>query len=114
MVELQSKLEHALTAAVRTELQQLEQEFRNNRRAHHTAVGTVEDLASLLSDSSGSVNVALTQRQQARAQDALQHLEKDMLSVLKALHDKCMHYGLNIGEYISHEDAHLLERINHE
>jgi hypothetical protein len=74
----------------------------------------VEDLASLLSDPSGSVNVGLTQRQLARAQDALQTLEKDMLSVLKALNDKCMHYGLIIGEYISQEDTHLLERIIHE
>ena len=41
-------------------------------------------------------------------------LAKDMLSILKALHDKCMHYGLNIGEYISQEDTHLLERIAHE
>lgn len=114
MAELQSKLEHAQTAAVRTEIQQLAQEFRNNRRAHHTAVGNVEDLASLLSDPSGSVNVGLTQRQHARAQDALQTLEKDMLSVLKALHDKCMHYGLIIGDYISQEDTHLLDRINHE
>ena len=114
MVELQSKLEHDQTAAVSTELQQLAQEFRTNRRAHYTAAGNVEDLASLLSDSSGSVNVALTQRQHAREQDALQHLEKDMLSVLKALYDKCMHYGLNIGDYMSQEDAHLLDRINHE
>ena len=114
MVELQAKLEHAQTAAVRTEIQQLAQEFRNNRRAHHAAAGTVEDLTSLLSDPSGSVNVGLTQRQLARAQDALHTLEKDMLSVLKALNDKCMHYGLIIGEYISQEDTHLLERIPHE
>ena len=46
--------------------------------------------------------------------DALQTLEKDMLSVLKALNDKCMHYGLIIGEYISQDDTHLLERIPHE
>ena len=46
--------------------------------------------------------------------DALQTLEKDMLSVLKALNDKCTHYGLNIEEYISQEDTHLLERIPHE
>jgi len=114
MVELQSKLEHAQTAAVRTELQQLAQEFRTNRRAHHAAAGTVEDLTSLLSDPSGSVNVGQTQRQLSRAQDALQTLEKDMLSVLKALNDKCMHYCLNIGEYISQEETHLLERIIHE
>ena len=88
----------------------LVQEFRPNRRA----AGNVEDLASLLLGPSGSVNVALTQRQHAREQDALQHLEKDMLSVLKALYDKCMHYGLNIGVYMSQEDAHLLDRINHE
>ena len=34
--------------------------------------------------------------------------------LLKALNDKCMHYGLIIGEYISQEDTHLLERIPHE
>ena len=101
MVELQSKLEHDQTAAVSTELQQHAQEFRPNRRAHYTAVGNVEDLASLPSDSSGSVNVALMQRQHARAQEAQKHLEKDMLSVLKALYDKCTHHGLNIGDYVS-------------
>ena len=88
--------------------------FRTNRRAYYTVSGNVEDLASLLSDLGGSANVALTQRQHSRALEALTHLEKDMLSVLKALYDKCMHYGLNIGVYMSQEDAHLLDRINHE
>jgi len=46
--------------------------------------------------------------------DFMVYLEKDVLSVLKALHDKCTHHGLNIGDYISQEDAHLLDRINHE
>ena len=45
---------------------------------------------------------------------SLQHLEKDMLNVLQALYDKCVHYGLNIGDYTSQEDSHLLDRINHE
>ena len=114
IADLQSKLEYAQTAAVNTELQQLAQEFRTNRRAHHTASGTVEDLASLLSDPGGSANPALTQRQHARAQEALVNLEKDMINVLQALHDKCTRHGLNIGEYISQEDSHLLAQLQHE
>ena len=41
-------------------------------------------------------------------------LENSDIPNHKALNDKCMHYGLIIGEYISQEDTHLLERIPHE
>jgi hypothetical protein len=102
-----------LKLAINTELQQLAQEFRANRRAYDTASGTVEDLAFLLSDSGGSVNVELTQRQHAKALEALTHPD-DMLSVLTALHDKCTYNGLSTWDYISQEDALLLDQIYHE
>ena len=65
-------------------------------------------------DSPPTIDIPHLSLEEILSQDALQTLEKDMLSVLKALNDKCMHYGLIIGEYISQEDTHLLERIAHE
>ena len=67
----------------------------------------------LLSDSGGSVNVELTQRQHAKALEALTHPD-DMLSVLTALHDTCTYNGLSTWDYISQEDALLLDQIYHE
>ena len=109
----QSKLGHDQNTAVNTELQQLAQEFRTYRRAHCTAPGNIEGQVGLLSDSGGSVNVELTQRQHAKALEALTHPD-DMLSVLTALHDKCTYNGLSTWDYISQEDALLLDQIYHE
>ena len=110
----QSKLGHDQNTTVNTELQQLAQEFRTYRRAHCTAPGNIEGQVGLLSDPGGSVNVALTQRQHAKALEALTHPDKDMLSVLTALHDKCTNNGLNTWDYITQEDALLLDQIHHE
>ena len=104
----------AETTAVRAEIQQLAQEFRNNRRAYTSAVDTVEDLVQAISESGESGPSVSTQRQHGRAVNNLNTIRADMSNVLQTIHARCNRYGLEILDFISQEDANLFAQSSHE